>query len=251
MRSLRKQFAGFVAAGLFALLVGGAFGATVPSGTVNAADCSGNNALLTLPAWYRGIAVDNGNNGCDILSPSDVSQSTTGNTDNIAPFIWIIVSNVTEIALQLIAYIAGFFVIYGGFLYMTSSGSADQAAKALKTIINALVGIAIAVGSVAIVNLLLAITGLDAGYTTTSGGFELPQRDAGQVVTDVIAGVGWVAAVVAIIVIIVAGISYATSAGDAGKVAKAKNAILYAAIGLVVVIVAFTLTNFIRARLGG
>ena len=50
------------------------------------------------------------------------------------------------------------------------------------------------------------------------------------------------------IVMIVAGISYATSGGDSGKVTKAKNTIVYAVIGLVVVIIAFSLTTWI-ARL--
>lgn len=54
-----------------------------------------------------------------------------------------------------------------------------------------------------------------------------------------------IAVVVAVIVIIIAGILYATSSGDPGKTTKAKNAILYAIIGLVVVIVAYTVTTIV------
>ena len=54
-----------------------------------------------------------------------------------------------------------------------------------------------------------------------------------------------VAVVIAVIVIIIAGILYATSRGDAAKITRAKNAILYSIIGLVVVIIAFTITNLI------
>ncbi len=55
----------------------------------------------------------------------------------------------------------------------------------------------------------------------------------------------FIAGIIAVIVIIVAGLNYTTSGGDSGKVAKAKNLILYSVIGLVVIIIAFALTNFI------
>lgn len=57
-----------------------------------------------------------------------------------------------------------------------------------------------------------------------------------------------IAAVIAVIVIIIAGILYATSNGDAGQVARSKNTIIYAVIGLVVVTFAFTITGFILGR---
>lgn len=57
-----------------------------------------------------------------------------------------------------------------------------------------------------------------------------------------------IAVVIAVIVIIIAGILYTTSNGDAGQVARAKNAIIYAIIGLVVVTFAFTITGFILGR---
>jgi hypothetical protein len=49
--------------------------------------------------------------------------------------------------------------------------------------------------------------------------------------------------------IIIAGLSYVTSSGDSGKVVKAKNTILYAVIGLAVIIFAFAITSFISSRL--
>ncbi len=55
--------------------------------------------------------------------------------------------------------------------------------------------------------------------------------------------------VAAVIIIIVAGISYIISAGDPAKVAAAKNTIIYAAIGLVVVTLARTIIAFVINRL--
>ena len=53
---------------------------------------------------------------------------------------------------------------------------------------------------------------------------------------------------IAVIIIIVAGIFYATSNGNSNTVVKAKNTILYAVVGLVIVLLAFTITQFITGR---
>jgi len=50
---------------------------------------------------------------------------------------------------------------------------------------------------------------------------------------------------IAIIVIIIGGIMYAISGGNSGSVTKAKNMILYSVVGLVLVIAAWAITNFV------
>lgn len=55
-------------------------------------------------------------------------------------------------------------------------------------------------------------------------------------------------AIIAVIVIIVGGIMYSSSAGDSAAVTKAKNLILYSIIGIVVILSAFAVTNFIFGR---
>jgi len=57
-----------------------------------------------------------------------------------------------------------------------------------------------------------------------------------------------VAGIVAVITIIVGGIMYSVSACESGSVTKAKNMILYSVIGLVVVLSAFAITNFVIGR---
>ena len=51
----------------------------------------------------------------------------------------------------------------------------------------------------------------------------------------------------AVIMIIVAGFQMTTSAGNAAKVAKAKNTMLYAIIGLVIALLAYAIVNFVLA----
>jgi len=87
--------------------------------------------------------------------------------------------------------------------------------------------------------------------------FKLSAKDAGvpnagsngnDVLTGVLNMVYFSAGVAAVITIVVAGILYATADGDAGKVKTARNAILYAVIGPVAVLMAFVITGFILGR---
>lgn len=55
----------------------------------------------------------------------------------------------------------------------------------------------------------------------------------------------WVVGVVAVIAIIIGGFKYITSGGDAGGVTGAKNTILYAIVGLIIVAVAQLIVKFV------
>jgi hypothetical protein len=54
--------------------------------------------------------------------------------------------------------------------------------------------------------------------------------------------------VIAVIMIIIGGLKYITSAGDSGNVSSAKNTILYAIIGLVVVALAQVIVRFVLKK---
>ena len=56
--------------------------------------------------------------------------------------------------------------------------------------------------------------------------------------------------IVAVVMIILGGVSYATSQGDPGKIKKGKDTILYGIIGLIIVLLAFAITQFVLAQLG-
>ena len=53
------------------------------------------------------------------------------------------------------------------------------------------------------------------------------------------------AGIVAVLVIIIGGIRYVASNGDSGQITAAKNMVLYAVVGLVVVILASAITQFV------
>ncbi|MFZ2545319.1 MAG: hypothetical protein WAW80_05055 [Candidatus Saccharimonadales bacterium] len=59
-----------------------------------------------------------------------------------------------------------------------------------------------------------------------------------------------VAGMVAIVVIVIGGVRYVTSGGEASNIKAAKDSILYAVIGLIVVIMASAITNFVLSNVG-
>ena len=74
-----------------------------------------------------------------------------------------------------------------------------------------------------------------------------------QIVSQVINLLSLAVGVVAVIMIIVGGFKYITSGGDSGNVTGAKNTILYAVVGLIVVALAQVIVRFVvdRATLTG
>ena len=72
-------------------------------------------------------------------------------------------------------------------------------------------------------------------------GSETAFPEALKNIINFVIGVG---GLVAVIYIVIGGIGYMTSNGDASKLAKAKNTILYALIGLVICALAFAIVNF-------
>ncbi|MDO4872089.1 MAG: hypothetical protein Q4A27_01495 [bacterium] len=66
-----------------------------------------------------------------------------------------------------------------------------------------------------------------------------------ETVRNVINTLFWVIGVTSVIVIIYAGILYVISAGNSNTVQKAKSAITYAVVGLIVAILAYAIVNFV------
>ena len=68
---------------------------------------------------------------------------------------------------------------------------------------------------------------------------------ADSLLSDVMSTVFYVLGFVCVGGIIYGAVVYTTSAGNPEKVKKAKNAILYSIVGLIVAVLAFTIVNFV------
>ena len=131
---------------------------------------------------------------------------------------------------------------------MTGGSNPSMIERARKTILSAVIGLIIGLGSVAIVNMLFS--GLFGGASeTSSGGINgIVNMTGEELLANALNLTYFIAGIVAVIVSIVAGILYVTSSGDPAKVTKAKNTITYAVVGLVIILVAFTITGFVTGR---
>ncbi len=76
----------------------------------------------------------------------------------------------------------------------------------------------------------------------------LPDTDSNVVFANILNIIYFVAGLVAVIVIIVSGLMMSVQGNDPGKIAQRKNMITYSVIGLVVVTLAFTITQFVQGR---
>ena len=135
------------------LMIMGSFGASVTFPNTSFADdndvCSNKGKILTLTPWYSGLT----NNDCSLRSPGADANSQ-------ANYIWKIALNIVDDLLQLIGYTTIGYIMYGGFLMMTSNGAPDKAARGRKTIMSAAIGLVIALASVALVNFISSKIGV-------------------------------------------------------------------------------------------
>ena len=134
------------------LMIIGSLGASMTFPNTSFAEsnkCDKKGRILTLKPWYDGLTKDD----CSIKYPGS-------DADSQANFIWKIVLNIVDDLLQLIGYTTVGYIMYGGFLMMTSNGAPDKAAHGRKTIMSAAIGLVIALASVALVNFISSKIGV-------------------------------------------------------------------------------------------
>ena len=133
------------------LMIIGSLGASVTFPGISFADdaCSNKGKILTLKPWYSGLT----NDDCSLKNPGT-------DTNSQANYIWKIALNIVDDLLQLIGYTTVGYIMYGGFLMMTSNGAPDKAARGRKTIMSAAIGLVIALASVALVNFISSKIGV-------------------------------------------------------------------------------------------
>jgi type IV secretory pathway VirB2 component (pilin) len=77
-----------------------------------------------------------------------------------------------------------------------------------------------------------------------------PEKEVSNTVRNVINVLLFGIGVMAVISIIICGIRFASSHGDSSAVQKARTQLVYSVVGLVIAVLAFTIVNFVFARLG-
>jgi len=98
--------------------------------------------ILNFPHWY------------DYLPTMKDSSGTCVSTLQGINDIWLIVAAIIEILLRVAAIVAVAFVIYSGIQYATSQGSPEKTGQAKNTLVNAVIGLAIAIMASAIISFI-------------------------------------------------------------------------------------------------
>lgn len=88
-------------------------------------------------------------------------------------------------------------------------------------------------------------SGTNLDLSTDCSSTETKDANIGDIATTVVNIISIVVGVVAVIMIIFGGAKYITSGGESGKITGAKNTIIYALIGLVIVALAQVIVHFV------
>lgn len=90
----------------------------------------------------------------DLITPSDNPSAVSSATGGESSFRSIVLT-IVNFVLSFLGIISVLFVIYGGFLYVTSAGNSEKVDQGKKIITYAVIGIIIILISFALINTIL------------------------------------------------------------------------------------------------
>ena len=201
-----------------------------------AAGCT--DTFLGMRPWYY----DDGG-GVTICTGDGVINSGLQG-DQLPAFVWKIATNILFDLFLAIGYIAMGFVVYGGYQYIMAQGDPAKAARGKKTLTNATIGTIIAMGATVIVNTVSNIIGLDQQLGWN-------QNNNWNKIGNIFAWAYSMAGLIAVVFIVKGGIEFMISQGDPGQIQKAKRELIYAIVGLAIVILAALITGTVITTIGG
>lgn len=122
-----------------ALLLTGAF-----STNVSAAACPNDQAVLGFPTWFHGL-------DCKTTTNPNGTETSSVDLGGNPNKIWVIAMNILQWLMIAGGYVALYFIIWGGFQFITAQGEPDKIKSAKNAITNAVIGLIIVLAAVAIV----------------------------------------------------------------------------------------------------
>lgn len=115
-----------------------------------ATPCDASSSFFGIPTWYQYLASHTNptlmNGSCQLV--------TTGDPGTFVTIIYLVGLALIDIALRIVGLVSVVFVIVGGIKYVTSQGEPSKTKGAQQTILNALIGAAIAILASAIVSFI-------------------------------------------------------------------------------------------------
>lgn len=196
--------------------------------------------FLGLKPWYYYLPMDK---NCEVQN-----FELLGSHSSIILIALAIIDDLLIIA----GLAAVIYVIYAGIKYITSQGTPDEVAKSQSTLLNALIGLVIAVIAIGSVGFLGSQLAQNTATYTGTGSLNLSllpttSADKGLVAT-ILRIVFGLAGALALLFVTIGGFKYVMSNGDPQATVRARNTILYALIGLAVAILGQFFVAFVLAR---
>lgn len=138
-------------------------------------------------------------------------------------------------------------ILWASFLFLTAAGQPGKVVQARTTLIWAVIGAAILLMAVPLINLVVSTVGGTtsaqcSGTAATSGAF--------QVLYALINWFTWLLGLLSVAIGLYAGFLYMTSRGEPQKVATAHRVIFYAVVGILVAIIAFSALSIVKNFIG-
>lgn len=126
------------------------FTAFSPAALAAGPECGKNRTFFGIPTWYKYLTFDE---NCEIASNKKLDQNNDGKIstseaekgEQRLSNIWLIILAIVEMLLTLAGILAVAFVIIGGAKFVLAQGEPQKITDARTTIINALVGVVIAI----------------------------------------------------------------------------------------------------------
>lgn len=211
---------------------------------VKGATGCGEKTFLFFRPWYAGICSGSGES-TELKPVCEKESGCPAGSVSLTTFVWTIVLNVLFDLTLAIGYLAMVMMVYGGYLYIMSQGDPTKMAKGKKTLVTAITGVVLGLGASVIVNTIIMILGIDRSAGIAQNAWTTERLNGVFNYAYSMAGI------VAVIFIIKSGVDYMLATGDPAKTAKATRSLIYSVVGLVIVILAAVITNFIVSAVAG
>lgn len=140
----------------------------------------------------------------------------------------------------LIVVLSLIFIIVGAFLYITSGGDESRLTLGKKSILGALIGLAIGVAAPMLLREVANLLGWSAFSACAGFGSTLTLI---QTATNVLNFLLSVIGVIALVMLVVGAFMYLTAAGDESRIDTGKSIVKYAVIGIAVALAALVLVR--------
>ena len=180
------------------------------------------------------------------MVPWDCNAPEISDEDSLVKTIATIASNVLTDISVIASILVLFYVIYGGFLYITSSGDPGKAANGKKTLLHAFIGLAIVASAYTIFSAIRIALATNIALQDCVWN-ECASPD--NLTANLIRWLSGIVGVVSAAFILIGAWGYITANGDPSKLQKAKQTILYAIIGLIIFALAQIITAFVSSTL--